>query len=257
MDLRNISQENGWERLPAYIFISIMIHLALLILIPYPLAERIKRPIEVKLIRETRIEEIRKVVPQRRVNAKRVVVAVQSILKESLENIPLAPKVPPPMSLPKARSLERRSIEILEEKLKSISAEGGAPLEFTPSASFIDPNSIPLIIPKGISLQEKKPGKKEKPLRKGILQFTGPITQRKLVYMPPPPKVSVKIDTKVHIKFWVEPDGSVFKVELKRVMGDPLLGPVAVNYVKALRFNPVVGGGRVWGEVDVLFKRVR
>ena len=257
MDLRNISQENGWEKLPAYIFVSIMLHLAFLILMPYPLVEKMKKPIEVKLIKETRIEEIKKVVPQKRVNAERVVAAVRSIIKEASQNIPLAPKVPPPMSLPKVKPLEKRSFEVLEEKLRSISAEGGAPLEFTPSASFIDPNSMPLVIPKGISLKGKKAGSKKEPLKKGILHFTGPVTKRKLVYMPPPPKVSVKIDTKVHIKFWVEPDGSVFKVELKKVVGDPMLGPVAVSYVKALRFNPVVGGGRVWGEVDVLFERVR
>lgn len=257
MDLRSLSQEDGWERLPIYILVSIALHIAFFILMPYPLAEKLKRPIEVKLIEETRIEEIRKVAPQRRVNARRVVAAVRSILENSLKNIPLAPKVPPPMNLPKTKSLEKRSFEVLEEKLRSISTEGGAPLEFTPSASFIDPNSMPVVIPKGISLEEKKPGKRREPMKRGILHFTGPVTQRKLVYMPPPPRVSVKMDTKVHIKFWVEPDGSVFKVELKRVTGDPMLGPVAVNYVKALRFNPVVGGGRVWGEVDVLFKRIR
>ncbi len=85
------------------------------------------------------------------------------------------------------------------------------------------------------------------------LGIEGPVASRKVLYVPPPPKVKVSVETDVLIKFWVLPDGTVGKV-IPLVKGDDQIELAAISHIKRYRFNSLpkdVPQTKMWGVIPV------
>ena len=48
-----IQYEEDWEYLPVYFFVSVIVHILIFFLLPYPLETTTERKIEVKLVEKT------------------------------------------------------------------------------------------------------------------------------------------------------------------------------------------------------------
>jgi len=85
------------------------------------------------------------------------------------------------------------------------------------------------------------------------LGIKGPAASRKVLYVPPPAKVKVTVETDVLLKFWVLPNGTVGKV-IPLVKGDAQVELAAINHIKRYRFNPLpkdVPQVEMWGVISV------
>ncbi|UCC66343.1 MAG: hypothetical protein JSW32_05550, partial [Deltaproteobacteria bacterium] len=103
---------------------------------------------------------------------------------------------------------------------------------------------------------EKEKEKVQKPpslLETVKLGIKGPAASRKVIYVPPPPKVKVSVAADVLLKFWVLPNGTVGKV-IPLVKGDARVDLAAINHVKRYRFNQLPMGApqvEMWGVISV------
>jgi len=85
------------------------------------------------------------------------------------------------------------------------------------------------------------------------LGIEGPAASRRVMYIPPPPKVTVSVEADVKLRFWVFPDGTVGKV-FPLVKGDTQVDIAAINHIKKYRFNPLPKDSpqvEMWGEISV------
>ena len=85
----------------------------------------------------------------------------------------------------------------------------------------------------------------------------GTAKTRKLIYMPPPPKIKTKIPLlprSIKVKIWITPDGRVSNVVLLKKTGDPSLDKAIIEYVKAWRFNKVNINETQWAITTIRFK---
>ena len=88
-------------------------------------------------------------------------------------------------------------------------------------------------------------------------EVQGSAKTRKIIYMPPPPNIKVKIPIppkSVKVKIWIAPDGSVNNVILLKKTGDPNLDKAIIEYVKAWRFNKVNINENQWAITTIRFK---
>lgn len=87
--------------------------------------------------------------------------------------------------------------------------------------------------------------------------LSGPVAvNRQVLFRPGLPKVALARDVSVSFRFWVRPDGSVSRVETRRI-GDLELVNVAERYLKQWRFSSLPSGGKQkeqWGTVKILFQ---
>jgi len=91
--------------------------------------------------------------------------------------------------------------------------------------------------------------------------ISGEIVGRKVVSWPKQPEgYKGTQGGSVAIKFWVNPAGSVIKVEISKKSGSPRLDRIAAEYVKQIRFEelpkniePIVQ----WGEIPINFELTR
>ncbi|MBW2037996.1 MAG: hypothetical protein JRI46_00120 [Deltaproteobacteria bacterium] len=106
------------------------------------------------------------------------------------------------------------------------------------------------------SLKEvgSKRAKRPLPLPETVkLGIKGPAASRKVIYIPPPPKVKVSVAADVLLKFWVIPNGTVGKV-IPLVKGGATVDLAAIKYIKRYRFNPLpkdVPQVEMWGVISV------
>jgi len=100
---------------------------------------------------------------------------------------------------------------------------------------------------------------KEEEREKAILPETvklgikGPAAGRRVLYVPPHPRVNVSVEADVLLKFWVLPDGTVGRV-IPLVKGDAQVDLAAINHIKRYKFNPLpkdIPQVEMWGLVSV------
>ena len=79
--------------------------------------------------------------------------------------------------------------------------------------------------------------------------------ERHLVSAPPLPRVEIRNEADVRVRFWVSPRGEVTRTLLVQ-RGDPELDAAAMDYVRRLRFNPLPPGDETvqWGTVTLRFR---
>ncbi len=85
----------------------------------------------------------------------------------------------------------------------------------------------------------------------------GTAKTRKLIYMPPPPKIKTKVilpPKSIKIKLWINPDGEVSNVILLERTGDPSLDKAIIEYVKTWRFNKIDSNEVQWAITTIRFK---
>ncbi len=260
MNLRDLGGDEGFELLPVYLAVSLVIHMLIFFLLPYPLKVEVTKRIPVVFMERTTL----KIVPRKELEEREFMKGIQDMERFSREKemavFSSSKSVPPPISLPPSVSSEAKEF-LRAAMLETVKAESKvtSPVEVVPPEKIeLNPERIPIYVPKEVTNWRGQEAKKNVPVRKGPLEFTGPVTKRRLIFLPPLPKVAVRENTIVYLKFWVGADGSVSMVRLVRIDGDPALGSVAFRYVKGLRFNSVPeSAGSVWGNVKVRFEASR
>jgi len=92
-------------------------------------------------------------------------------------------------------------------------------------------------------------------------QPTGQVAGRKVISWPKPPERYKGTEGgSVVIKFWVDPAGSVIKVEVSKKSGNPGLDRIAEELVEQIRFEALpknVQQRTQWGEIPVNFELTR
>jgi len=114
----------------------------------------------------------------------------------------------------------------------------------------------------GVRLESKKLAKKRKVSgaeKKRIpnvkLGVEGPISERRILYKPPLPKIVSEHSVQIKLKFWVTPNGIVDQV-IPIERGGTKLESVAIRFLKKWRFDPLppeVRQERQWGILTVKF----
>jgi len=104
-----------------------------------------------------------------------------------------------------------------------------------------------------------KVGQTEKTLKKRPsnvrLGVEGPISERRILYRPPLPRISTEQTVQIKLKFWVAPNGIVDQV-IPVERGGTKLEAVAVDFLKKWRFEPLPAEEkqeRQWGILTVKF----
>ena len=85
----------------------------------------------------------------------------------------------------------------------------------------------------------------------------GTAKTRRLIYMPPPPKIKTKIilpPKSIKVKIWITPDGMVSNVVLLKKTGDPSLDRAIIEYVKSWKFNKIEKDEVQWAITTIRFK---
>ena len=117
----------------------------------------------------------------------------------------------------------------------------------------IDP-ATELILIRLRSVGEEESGETSGERKVGI---KGPIARRGLTYVPPIPKAKTTVETQFEIKFWVRPDGVVYRVLPVRRAGDIELERIATDYLREWWFSAIPGTEaqiEEWGTVTIEFR---
>jgi TonB family protein len=84
----------------------------------------------------------------------------------------------------------------------------------------------------------------------------GPAADRRVIFQPPLPSVTVENEAEIELRFWILPNGTVSRVvPLKK--SDPRLETLAINYLRNWRFNPLppdVPSEEQWGVIPFKFR---
>jgi TonB family protein len=84
----------------------------------------------------------------------------------------------------------------------------------------------------------------------------GPAADRRVIFQPPLPSVTVENEAEIELRFWILPNGTVSRVvPLKK--SDPRLETLAINYLRNWRFNPLppdVPSEEQWGIIPFKFR---
>ena len=88
----------------------------------------------------------------------------------------------------------------------------------------------------------------------------GTATGRLIVYKPPPPKIQTVLPPppKVKVKLWVNPDGTVDKVEIvyPKAIGNLKIKQKIENYVLSWKFNAINSNEKQWAITTIRFKPI-
>jgi TonB family protein len=84
----------------------------------------------------------------------------------------------------------------------------------------------------------------------------GPASERKVIFQPPPPSVTVESESEIELRFWILPNGAVGRVvPVKK--SDPRLEALAINYLRHWRFTPLPSDttqDEQWGIIPFKFR---
>ena len=80
-------------------------------------------------------------------------------------------------------------------------------------------------------------------------------TTRKILYIPPFPQLrATELPSTFQAKLWVEPSGSVSKVEVLKRSGVPEIDNALVQFLRSIRFEPIEGNIIQTGIITFRFK---
>jgi Gram-negative bacterial TonB protein C-terminal len=84
----------------------------------------------------------------------------------------------------------------------------------------------------------------------------GPASERKVIFQPPPPSVTVESESEIELRFWILPNGAVGRVvPVKK--SDSRLEALAINYLRHWRFTPLPSDttqDEQWGIIPFKFR---
>lgn len=106
-------------------------------------------------------------------------------------------------------------------------------------------------------LASKEKITQQMPIEENInLGIKGPLVSRKILYKPPPPKISIRTEVEIEMMVFVSPRGIVERV-VPSVRGDLELEKIAIQYLKQWRFVPLEKDQsqlEQWGTIPLKFK---
>lgn len=106
-------------------------------------------------------------------------------------------------------------------------------------------------------LTSKEKITQQTPIEENInLGIKGPLVSRKILYRPPPPKISIKTEAEIEMMVFVSPRGIVERV-VPSMKADSELEKIAIQYLKQWRFVPLEKDQsqlEQWGTIPLKFK---
>ena len=276
----------------SFFLISLFCHGVAIFLVPDFLSNNRIRIIPVKYIRPLEIN-IRKIPPLR--NSKAVSKSKKTKLARAKEESGFIQKRLRAMSVGKQLFLPAPAIQLpastlakQQEKIQDFYTSKSEPAK--QFGQYFSPGGLPELIPdlkkfyktmpssseadKSFSKEitsslKKEIHQKEKVLSKKIataksrkkntsnvkLNIEGPVTERKILSKPLPPRVTSEHTIRIKLKFWVTPNGIVDQI-LPIERGDTKLESTAIRYLKKWKFDPLspnLKQDRQWGILTVKF----
>ncbi len=208
---------------------------------PQPLPEPVK-----KKEKRKRPKEIKKFVKKRKKQKtqKKNIEKNKGVEKKATgsktEKEPVIPAVTPP--LPESVNLDDKTISLPQDEI--------------PQGNFVDVPSEKVVIKefKAVSPGKFSPsfGTKLSKLDTGA---KGTAKDRKVVYRPPPPTVRAKVlPPPVKVKIWINPDGTVEKVQLLETTGNPEIDKKIREYMLSWKFSRINSNKKQWAITTIRFK---
>ncbi len=159
---------------------------------------------------------------------------------EKVEKEPIIPAVTPP--LPENVELDEEKITLPEEEL--------------PEGDFVDVPVEKVVIKefKAVSPGKFNPsfGTEFSKLDSSV---KGTAKDRKIVYRPAPPVVRASAPPpSVKVKLWINPDGTVAKVQLLETTGNPKIDKKIREYILSWKFNKIDSKEKQWAITTIKFK---
>lgn len=145
--------------------------------------------------------------------------------------------------------LDKYEENIFERELPSPSAKDIIELR------FLKDKADEKVIESLLSSREKI--SRDLPLDENIkLGIKGPISSRKILFRPPPPKVNINTEVEIEMAIFVSPNGIVERV-IPLTKGDSELEGIAMQYLKQWKFAPLGKDQpqlEQWGTIPLKFK---
>lgn len=234
--------------------LSLIVHLVLFILLrllPVKVLDfNYNQPIEIT------IEETKKEIQEKKVKIEQKVIHEEKKPKIEKQTVKTEEeKKEVRQNTQKAETVVKKSTSSTTEK-----SQGAKPSN--PDMLKIDDENLKLLNQLSSSSAAAKEGGKVKSeeisfgesLSKIDSSVNGTASSRSVIYKPPPPKI-VTSETlpAVKVKIWINPDGSVSKVELLTTTGDPQANATIISYMKRWKFNKISSNEIQWAVVTIKF----
>ncbi|MGC9007220.1 MAG: TonB family protein [Sulfurihydrogenibium sp.] len=234
--------------------LSLIVHLVLFILLrllPVKVLDfNYNQPIEIT------IEETKKEIQEKKVKIEQKVIHEEKKPKIEKQTVKTEEeKKEVRQNTQKAETVVKKSTSATTEK-----SQGAKPSN--PDMLKIDDENLKLLNQLSSSSAAAKEGGKVKSeeisfgesLSKIDSSVNGTASSRSVIYKPPPPKI-VTSETlpAVKVKIWINPDGSVSKVELLTTTGDPQANATIISYMKRWKFNKISSNEIQWAVVTIKF----
>ncbi len=189
------------------------------------------------------IKKIRKkVVKKKAVMSKRKKVAKRATSQRTAKKEALPAATVP---LPKVENLEEKEIALPEREV-DVGLDVDVPLK---SEDIGDIKTV------AFGVFAPRFGQK---LSKFDTSAFGTAVERYLIYKPEPPRIKTKRPPpNVKVKIWVNPDGTVGRVEPITTTNDKKIDSIIWNYVKKWKFNEIQKNEMQWAVVTIRFKPER
>ncbi len=209
---------------------------------PTPLPEPVKKK---KQEKEKKLEKKKKTLKEEKPldikkESKKVVSKPKKATGEKVEKEPVIPAVTPP--IPEKVELDEEKISLPENEL--------------PEGNFIDVPAEKVVIKefKAVSPGVFNPSFGTE-LSKLDTSVRGTAKDRKVVYRPAPPTVKAKVPPPaVKVKLWINPDGTVSKVQLLETTGNPKIDKKIREYILSWKFNKISSNEKQWAVTTIKFK---
>lgn len=213
---------------------------------PKPIEKNLKvKFIEFKEPKKKIIKKHKKLITKKRKKKKPKTQKPKKAIGKNIEKKPSIPATTP--VLPQTFSLDEKEIT-LPEKEEEFGNFPEADISF---------NNLPEYKPVLEGNFNPSFGTKLKKLDKTAF---GTASGRIIVYKPLPPKIKTKLPPppKVKVKLWVNPDGTVDKVEIiyPKALGNLKIKQQIENYVLSWKFNAISSNEKQWAITTIRFKPV-
>ncbi len=202
-----------------------------------PVIKYVKLPPKKKKVVKKKIVKRKKAVKKKKIKRKKIGRKATAPVKSKKENLPSA-TVP----LPKVTNLAEKEIALPEREI-STPTEALLPIKSADVGKFqaVTLGAFNPTFGKSLSKYKEFAG--------------GTAAGRVILYKPPPPKIVANTPPPtVKVRIWVNPDGTVGRVEFKTTTQDKKIDSLIWSYVKKWKFNKIDKDEKQYADIIIRFK---